>query len=82
VTDGVYRYIRHPQYAGLFLIMVGWLIHWPTLLTLVLFPILVAVYARLALSEEKSLEQRFGEKYNSYKAQTPRFFPRLTKSRV
>jgi protein-S-isoprenylcysteine O-methyltransferase Ste14 len=82
VTDGLYRYIMHPQYTGLFLIMVGWLIHWPTLLTLVLFPVLVSVYAWLARSEEKSLEQRFGEKYNSYKAQTPRFFPRLTRSRV
>jgi len=80
VTDGLYRYIMHPQYTGLFLIMVGWLIHWPTLLTLALFPILVWVYAWLARSEEKSLEQRYGEKYQSYKARTPRFFPRLTRS--
>lgn len=62
--------------------MVGWLIHWPTLLTLVLFPVLVLVYARLAIAEEKSLEQRFGERYQFYKAQTPRFFPRLAKSSV
>jgi len=80
VTDGLYRYIMHPQYTGLFLIMVGWLIHWPTLLTLALFSILVWVYAWLARSEEKSLEQRYGEKYQSYKARTPRFFPRLTRS--
>ncbi len=79
VTDGVYGYIRHPQYAGLFLIMFGWLLHWPTLLTLILFPILIAVYYWLALREEKGVEEAFPAEYAKYKAQTPRFFPRLTK---
>ena len=77
VTDGIYRYIRHPQYVGLFLIMFGWLIHWPTLLTLVLFPILVVVYYWLAMKEEKGLEEAFGREYERYKSRTPRFFPRL-----
>jgi len=77
VTDGVYGYIRHPQYVGLFLIMFGWLIHWPTLLTLILFPILIGVYYWLALKEEKGLEEVFGTEYERYKARTPRFFPRL-----
>ncbi|MGD8227831.1 MAG: isoprenylcysteine carboxylmethyltransferase family protein [Desulfobacteraceae bacterium] len=77
VTDGIYRYIRHPQYVGLFLIMFGWLIHWPTLLTLILFPILVAVYYWLAMKEEKGLEEAFGREHERYKARTPRFFPRL-----
>ncbi|UCB50973.1 MAG: isoprenylcysteine carboxylmethyltransferase family protein [Deltaproteobacteria bacterium] len=77
VTDGVYGYIRHPQYAGLFLIMFGWLIHWPTLLTLILFPILVGVYYGLAMKEEKGLEEVFGAQYQKYKARTQRFFPRL-----
>ncbi|KPK25436.1 MAG: hypothetical protein AMK69_14330 [Nitrospira bacterium SG8_3] len=79
VTDGVYKYIRHPQYVGLFLIMSGWLIHWPTLLTLILFPILVGVYYGLATKEEKGLEEVFGTEYERYKARTPRFFPRLTR---
>ena len=79
VTDGVYKYMRHPQYVGLFLIMFGWFLHWPTLLTLIIFPILVAVYYRLALREEKGLEEVFGDEYVRYKAQTPRFFPRMLK---
>ena len=77
VTDGIYRYIRHPQYAGLFMIIFGWLLHWPTLLTLIIFPILVFMYYRLAVSEESALARNFGEAYEIYKKQTPRFFPRL-----
>jgi protein-S-isoprenylcysteine O-methyltransferase Ste14 len=79
VTDGIYRYIRHPQYTGLFLIMLGWLLHWPTLLTLIIFPILIFVYYRLALSEEAALEKNFGEMFEIYRRQIPRFFPRITK---
>ena len=79
VTDGIYRYIRHPQYAGLFLIILGWLLHWPTLLTLIISPILVFVYYRLAVSEESALAQHFGDAFEMYKKQTPRFFPRLGK---
>jgi protein-S-isoprenylcysteine O-methyltransferase Ste14 len=77
VTDGIYRYIRHPQYVGLFLIIFGWLLHWPTLLTLVISPILVFLYYRLAVSEESALTQHFGEAFEIYRRQTPRFFPRL-----
>ncbi len=79
VTDRVYGYIRQPQYVGLFLIMCGWLMHWPTLLTLILFPILVGVYYWLAMEEERGLEEVFGEEYVRYQVHTPRFFPRLTK---
>lgn len=77
VTDGIYAYIRHPQYVGLFLIMLGWLVHWPTLLTLILFPLLLGVYIWLAVREEADLEAQFGAAYLRYKARTPRFFPRL-----
>jgi protein-S-isoprenylcysteine O-methyltransferase Ste14 len=81
VTDGIYGYIRHPQYSGLFLIMSGWLLHYPTLLTLILFPILIGVYYWLAINEEKGLEEAFPIEYAKYGAQTPRFFPRLTKKK-
>jgi protein-S-isoprenylcysteine O-methyltransferase Ste14 len=82
VTDGIYGYIRHPQYAGLFLIILGWLIHWPTLLTLIIFPILIGIYYWLAIREEKELEETFGNEYEKYKIRTPCFVPRLiTKNR-
>jgi protein-S-isoprenylcysteine O-methyltransferase Ste14 len=77
VTDGIYKYVRHPQYVGLFLIMLGWLFHWPTFLTLLLFPILVGVYFKLAIQEEKELEESFPVEYQEYKVRTARFFPYL-----
>jgi protein-S-isoprenylcysteine O-methyltransferase Ste14 len=79
VTDGIYRYLRHPQYIGLFLIMTGWLLHWPTLLTLIIFPVLLVVYYRLAINEEKVLAESFNEEFEAYRKQTPRFFPRPLK---
>lgn len=77
VTDGIYRYIRHPQYVGLFLIMFGWLLHWPTVLTMILFPVLAGVYYGLSRREERELGEAFGREYAAYEARTPRFFPRL-----
>ncbi len=75
VTGGIYRHIRHPQYVGLFLIIVGWLFHWPTLLTLALAPILLIVYGALARREELELASAFGAEYESYAKSTPRFIP-------
>ncbi len=76
-TTGPYAYVRHPQYDGFILVMIGFLIQWPTILTLIMFPILVYMYKRLARSEEKEVLAEFGEKYSSYMAKTPGFIPRL-----
>ena len=76
-TQGVYARVRHPQYVGFILIMLGFLIQWPTILTLLMFPVLVFMYVRLALSEERQTEQDFGQKWRDYAARTPRFFPRF-----
>jgi protein-S-isoprenylcysteine O-methyltransferase Ste14 len=75
-TTGPYAYVRHPQYDGFVLIMVGFLLQWPTLLTLVMFPILVTMYVRLARREEREVREAFGEEYARYAATTPAFFPR------
>lgn len=76
-TDGLYARVRHPQYAAFILIMFGFLLQWPTLLTLVMFPILVVVYLRLAHQEEARMEAEFGERYRAYAAHTPAFIPKL-----
>ena len=76
-TTGPYASIRHPQYVGFILIMVGFLLQWPTLLTLLMFPILVVMYVRLAGREEREVQVEFGEVYTRYAANTPAFFPRL-----
>ncbi|WP_137937339.1 isoprenylcysteine carboxylmethyltransferase family protein [Chitinivorax sp. B] len=74
---GPYARIRHPQYVGFVVIMFGFLLQWPTLVTLVMFPLLVLVYARLARQEEAQMLDRFGEDFRRYQAQTPAFIPRL-----
>lgn len=77
VTQGVYTYIRHPQYVGLFLITVGFLLQWPTLLTLIMWPILMYAYYRLATKEERDLENQFGQEFIEYKQHVPAFIPRF-----
>lgn len=76
-TQGVYARLRHPQYVGFILIMFGFLLQWPTILTLVMFPVLVTMYVRLAIFEEKEAEKEFGQVWLDYAAHTPRFFPRF-----
>ena len=75
-TSGPYERIRHPQYTGFALIMIGFLVQWPTLVTLVMFPILLYVYRRLALREERDVADEFGPAWERYAAATPRFVPR------
>jgi protein-S-isoprenylcysteine O-methyltransferase Ste14 len=80
-TTGPYAHLRHPQYLGFILIMFGFLLQWPTLLTLAMFPVLVWMYARLAKSEERDARAQFGEAYAAYAARTPGFIPRLASLR-
>lgn len=75
-TDGPYAHIRHPQYSGFAVIMTGFLLQWPTLLTLTMFPVLLVVYHRLALAEEREVEAVFGRAWVAYALATPRFIPR------
>lgn len=78
-TTGIYAHMRHPQYVAFIVIMLGFLLQWPTLPTLVMFPILTFMYARLALREEKNMEVEFGDEYRGWAAVTPRFIPRFSK---
>ena len=76
-SSGPYARIRHPQYAAFVLIMLGFLAQWPTLLTLLMFPVLLWMYVRLARREEREVEDEFGDTYRRYAAATPAFFPHL-----
>ena len=80
-TTGPYAHVRHPQYDGFMLIMLGFLLQWPTLITLIMFPILVAMYVRLARHEEKEVLAEFGENYRRYMLSTPAFLPWLKATR-
>lgn len=74
-TAGLYGVVRHPQYAGIFLALFGQLIHWPTILTVALFPVIVWAYIRLARKEEARMIGQFGEEYLDYRRRVPMFFP-------
>jgi methanethiol S-methyltransferase len=77
VTEGVYARMRHPQYTGLFLITIGMLVQWPTLITALTWPLLIVVYYRLARREEREVETQFGDVYRRYKTEVPMFIPRM-----
>lgn len=76
-TTGPYAHVRHPQYLGFIAIMTGFLLQWPTILTLAMFPLLVVMYVRLAHTEERDAVNTFGDLYLRYAAATPAWIPRL-----
>jgi protein-S-isoprenylcysteine O-methyltransferase Ste14 len=76
-TTGAYSYVRHPQYVGFILVLLGFLVQWPTLLTLAMFPVLVVMYAKLARNEEQEVLAAFGKQYEAYMAKVPAFLPRF-----
>mgnify|MGYP001227041713 FL=1 len=81
VTTGIYRWIRHPQYTGFLMITLGMLFEWATLPMLVMYPILIWLYVRLAKREEADMRAEFGPAYDEYRARTGMFLPRLFPAR-
>ncbi len=77
-TTGIYAHLRHPQYVGFILVMFGFLLQWPTLLTLAMFPVLVWMYVHLAHQEERESLAAFGDDYRRYMSRVPGFVPRLS----
>ncbi len=75
VTTGVYSWVRHPQYLGFFLIIAGFLVQWPTIITAIMAPVLFYAYFRLAMKEEEELGRKFGKPYEEYAGAVPRFMP-------
>lgn len=74
--DKLYGVVRHPQYTGIFLAVFGQLVHWPTIPTLALFPVIVWAYYRLAKREEQQMMEKFGDAYETYRQKVPMFFPK------
>lgn len=73
ISTGLYKYSRHPQYTGILAVAFGWLIHWPTILTLLMFPVLVASYYKLSREEEKELKEKYPREFEKYLRETPMF---------
>ena len=78
-TSGPYSYVRHPQYVGFILVMFGFLLQWPTILTLAMFPVLTVMYVKLARTEERDARAAFGDAYDKYAAEVPGFIPKLSR---
>lgn len=76
-VTGLYARIRHPQYIGFVAIMFGFLLQWPTIVTVIMFPILLTMYWRLAKKEERDSRARFGKAWNDYSARVPAFIPHV-----
>lgn len=76
VTTGLYSFSRHPQYFGFLLVIIGFLIMWPTIPTLILFPVMIVVYTRLAKREERDMEAALGPSWREYRLRTPLLIPR------
>lgn len=75
--DRLYGLVRHPQYTGLFIGLFGeGIVHWPTIFSVALFPVIVLVYALLARREETKMVEQFGLKYEAYRRRVPMFFPK------
>ena len=76
VTTGIYKLVRHPQYSGFVLTIIGFLIQWPTVITIIMAPILLILYRKLAYKEEVVMMGTFGEEYLKYREEVPPFIPR------
>jgi protein-S-isoprenylcysteine O-methyltransferase Ste14 len=66
---------RTGNIVGFILVMLGFLVQWPTLLTLAMFPVLVVMYVRLGKQEERDARAAFGETYDEHAARVPGFVP-------
>jgi protein-S-isoprenylcysteine O-methyltransferase Ste14 len=78
VTSGIYGRMRHPQYTGIFIVTLGFMIQWPTIATLILWPFVIRMYYQLARREERDAMSKFPEEYGEYMKRTPMFIPRIT----
>jgi protein-S-isoprenylcysteine O-methyltransferase Ste14 len=75
-TNGMYKYIRHPSYLGLLLIMIGFSICMNTIRSVIIIaiPMLLVLLYRISV-EEEALIDAFGESYTSYKNRTKKIIP-------
>src|SRR5206468_6101005 len=73
-TDGLYRYVRHPSYAGLLVAMIGWALLFRSTICLVLNVLLFYLLLRRMADEESFLEAYFGAEYRAYRRNTRRLF--------
>lgn len=77
VTTGLYRYIRHPSYLGLLVMMLGWGLAFRSIVGLALAALAIFPLLARIRSEEALLQAYFGGEYEAYRARTHRLIPGL-----
>ena len=74
ITGGLYRYVRHPIYTGVLLIVAGLTLRSGSVVTLAVAVVTVVFFDRKARWEEAQLRERYPD-YAEYASHTPRFVP-------
>jgi protein-S-isoprenylcysteine O-methyltransferase Ste14 len=69
VTKGIYSISRHPQYLGFLMVILGWVIGWTTVLTVIFGTVLIIMYIRVSLKEEREMSK--DHDYLAYKKRVP-----------
>lgn len=77
IKTGLYSRVRHPQYSGIILAATAFLIQWPAILTVIMYPFVVGMYYNLAKKEENLVAERFPAEYRRYRKTVPMLFPRI-----
>jgi protein-S-isoprenylcysteine O-methyltransferase Ste14 len=77
ITTGLYARLRHPRYVQVALALLGYALIANYLAGYLVFAAWLLVMYPLVVLEERELRQRFGEAYDAYCRQAPRFIPRL-----
>ena len=77
ITTGLYARLRHPRYVQVALALLGYALIANYLAIYLVFAAWLIVMYPLVLLEERELRERFGEAYEAYCRQVPRFIPRL-----
>lgn len=74
-TTGPYKFIRHPQYIAFILLIIGFLLQWPTIITILMAPFMIIRYVVLAHVEDKRMMDEHPRLFQRYRQLTPGFFP-------
>jgi protein-S-isoprenylcysteine O-methyltransferase Ste14 len=77
VISGIYKYMRHPLYSGIFFLVSGVLLLHPTVAIALFFAISVLYIEIGSRLEEKKLTEEFGQAYSTYAENVKRYFPYL-----
>ena len=75
ITTGVFSIVRHPIYLSSILLYLGFILLSLSLLSVLVWFIIIIFYYQISRYEEKLLTQRFGSAYEEYMKKVPMLFP-------